>query len=287
MYINDKLYISFENVNENLYFYNIDKNSIKDFNRALIINNYSKSIPRRKFSTNSHLKNGFAPDCECCDEYATKLETKSTIYVTAKASITINNSVSSKRITESLRSNVLSFSTIKIIPNTIDCAFFNDLFKNNAVVQINTYLKYYNDNLNVNTRTHIDLDTYNNVNTSLETFKKKFSVDCCFYGILEVYTSLWKALWITFNQNYGFYDLSNNSARWHNDSLILNDIDKLKDYLKKLQESTYFTDITVKSTLATIKPRYALYHKLYGVPPNLAYEPEKMYLVDKQLLANS
>lgn len=290
VYINDKLYISFENVPDDLYFYNIDKNSVKDFNRALIINNYyksKKSTARRNFSTNINSKDSFAPDCDCCDEYATKLETKSTIYVTAKASITINNSASSTRITESLKSNVLSFTTIKTIPNTIDCAFFNDLFKNNAVVQINTYLKYYNDNLNVNTRTRIDLDTYNNVNTDLETFKKKFSADCCFYGILEVYTNLWKGLWITFNQNYSFYDLSANSAKWHNDSIILNDIDKLKDYLKKLQDSIYFTDISVKSTLATIKPRYALYHKLYGIPPNLAYEPEKMYLVDQQLLANS
>jgi hypothetical protein len=187
-------------------------------------------------------------------------------------------------MTESLTSNVLSFTTIKKISNTIDCAFFNDLFKNNAVVQINTYLKYYNDNLNVNTGTYIDLDTYNNVNTDLETFKRKFSKDCCFYGILEVYTKLWKGLWITFNQNYAFYDLSNNSARWHNDSMILNDIDKLKKYLKELQESSYFTDISVKSTLAILKPRYILYHKLYGIPANLSYNPEKMYLVDQQLL---
>jgi len=284
VYINDSLYISFDNVPTNLYFYNIDKNSVKDFNKVLVYNNFKKTVPRRNFSTNTHLKDSFTAECECCDEYITKLETKSTIYVTAKASIIINNSSTSNRMTESLTSNVLGFSTIKTIANTIDCAFFNDLFKNNAVVQINTYLKYYNDNLNVNTGTYIDLDTYNNVNTDLETFKRKFSKDCCFYGILEVYTKLWKGLWITFNQNYAFYDLSSNSARWHNDSMILNDIDKLKDYLKTLQESSYFTDISVKSTLATLKPRYILYHKLYGMPANLDYDPEKMYLVDKKLL---
>lgn len=284
VYINDALYLSFENVPTNLYFYNIDKDSVKGFNKALVFKNFKKTAPRRNFSTNNHLKDSFTSDCDCCDEYITKLEKKSTIYVTATASITINNSSTNNRMTESLTSNVLSFTTIKTISNTIDCAFFNDLFKNNAVVQINTYLKYYNDNLNVNTGTRIDLDTYNNVNTDLETFKRKFSTDCCFYGILEVYTKLWKGLWITFNQNYAFYDLSNNSARWRNDSMILNDIDKLKEYLKELQESTYFTDISVKSTLATLKPRYVLYHKLYGIPANLAYDPEKMYLVDQQLL---
>ena len=282
IYINDKLYISIDNVPNNLYFYNIDKTLVDKFNKSWALNN-TKSF-RRTFSTNgSNSLKGFETDkCEtgCCGDYFTEKKVHSTIYATAWAGIKTKGTTTR---TESVRSNTLKFTTIKQISNNVDCAFFNDLFKNNAIVQINTYLKNYNENINVNTGVLISTDTYTTVNTLLETFKKKFSPTCCFYDILTIYSSLWKSLWAAYNQKYTFYDLSINSAAWHEDSIILHDIDKLTEYLKKIQEGVYFTEVSVKSTLATIKPRYAAYHKLYGIPPNLAYDPEKMLAIDKEL----
>ena len=282
IYINDKLYISIDNVPENLYFYNIDKSLVNKFNKSWSLNN-TKSF-RRTFSTNgSNLKSAVfeAEKCDgCCDNYVIEEKIYSSIYATAWAAIRTKSTITRS---ESVFSNTLKFTTIKTISNNVDCAFFNDLFQNNAVVQINTYLKNYNDNINVNTGIRIDLDTYTSVNSNLETFKNTFSPTCCFYDILNVYSSLWKSLWAAYNQKYLFYDLSSNSAAWHADSIILHDVDKLNEYLKQVQEGLYFTEISVKSTMATIKPRYATYHKLYGVPNNLEYDPEKMLAIDKDL----
>ena len=60
-------------------------------------------------------------------------------------------------------------------------------------------------------------------------------------------------------------------------SSILDDMDKLKAYLesKKMQYGL-FGEQTVTPIQAILKPQYARYKELYGLPDNMIFDPDKM-----------
>jgi hypothetical protein len=191
---------------------------------------------------------------------------------------------------ESLSSNFLYFKATHgvVLPpvpsDGCDCNYFNKIFKDNTIVQINTWLTNYNDNINVNTHTRIDLDTYNDYNVNLEKLKKSMDPTCCFYGLLSIYEDIWKTLWASYNQKYDYYDLVTNSSRWKEDSNILNNSVLLKDYIKKLESTVApLISITVTQKNLCVKPRYSRYFELYGIPENLEFDPEKMMQIDLEL----
>jgi hypothetical protein len=268
VYINNTFYINIKNTRDKLYLQTIDKNFVRDLLGNALTDNYDfnihiTSLTRDQESLPSKMVNkvdGPYGSTELPNTY------------------------------ESLSSNFLYFKATHgvVLPpvpsDGCDCNYFNKLFKDNTIVQINTWLTNYNDNINVNTHTRIDLDTYNDYNVNLEKLKKSMDPTCCFYGLLSIYEDIWKTLWASYNQKYDYYDLVTNSSRWKEDSNILNNSVLLKDYIKKLESTVApLISITVTQKNLCVKPRYSRYFELYGIPENLEFDPEKMMQIDLEL----
>jgi len=263
VYINNTFYINIKNTRDTLYLHAVDKNFIRNLLGNDLTDNYDfnihiTSLTRDQETSSSKMMNN----------------------VNGPYGLTeLPNTY------ESLSSNYLYFkATPSVVPSDgCDCNFFNKIFKDNTIVQINTWLTNYNNNINVNTQTRIDLDTYNEYNVNLEKLKKSMDPTCCFYGLLSIYEDIWKTLWASYNQKYGYYDLVAKSGQWQDDSKILHNADLLNEYIQKLQKNMYIAEIVVTSSKATIKPRYARYFELYGIPENLEFDPEKMLQIDLAL----
>jgi len=268
VYINNTFYINIKNTRDKLYLQTIDKNFVRDLLGNALTDNYDfnihiTSLTRDQESLPSKMVNkvdGPYGSTELPNTY------------------------------ESLSSNFLYFKATPgvVLPpvpsDGCDCNFFNKLFKDNTIVQINTFLTNYNDNINVNTQTRIDLDTYNNYNVNLEKLKKSMDPTCCFYDILNTYEDIWKTLWASYNQKYDYYDLVAKSGQWQDDSKILHNADLLNEYIQKLKSNhKVLDDLTVTSMKATVKPRYARYFEMYGIPENLEFDPEKLLQIDLEL----
>lgn len=267
VYINNTFYINIKNARDKLYLQTIDKNYIRDLLGNKLTDNYEFNIHITSLTRDQ-------------ESLPSKTMNNAGLYGSTELPNTY----------ESMSSNFLYFkATPGVTPpeppsNGCDCNYFNKLFNDNTIVQINTFLTNYNDNINVNTQTRIDLDTYNNYNVNLEKLKKSMDPTCCFYDILSTYEDIWKTLWVSYNQKYDYYDLVAKSAKWQDDSKILNNTDLLNEYIQKLKSNyTIIDDLTVTSTKATVKPRYARYFALYGIPENLEFDPEKMLQIDLEL----
>lgn len=266
VYINNTFYINIKNTRDKLYLQTIDKNFIRDLLGNKLTDNYDFNIHITSLTRDQ-------------ESFPSKTMNNAGLYGSTELPNTY----------ESLSSNYLYFkATPGVIPpvpsNGCDCSLFNKLFKDNTIVQINTWLTNYNDNINVNTQTRIDLDTYNNYNVCLEKMKKSMDPTCCFYGLLSTYEDIWKTLWASYNQKYDYYDLLAKSNQWHEDSTILHNNDLLNEYIQKLKSNyKVLDDLIVTSAKATIKPRYARYFELYGIPENLEFDAEKMLQIDLEL----
>ena len=267
VYINNTFYINIKNTRDKLYLQTIDKNFVRDLLGNKLTDNYDfnihiTSLTRDQESLPSKMVNkvdGPYGSTELPNTY------------------------------ESLSSNFLYFKARPgVIPpeppsDGCDCNFFNKIFKDNTIVQINTWLTNYNNSVNLNTHTRIDLDTYNDYNVNLEKLKKSMDPTCCFYSILDIYQDIWKTLWVSYEQKYDYYDLLTNSSRWKEDSRILQDTTLLQEYIKNLQKTTTIIELKVDAMKACVKPRYARYFEMYGIPENLEFDPEKLLQIDLEL----
>jgi hypothetical protein len=66
----------------------------------------------------------------------------------------------------------------------------------------------------------------------------------------------------------------NNCEKYKEDSIILNDMSKLKEYIKQLQSSINdATDMSIQAETLTVKPEYIKYIQLYGVPYKAMFDP--------------
>jgi hypothetical protein len=67
-------------------------------------------------------------------------------------------------------------------------------------------------------------------------------------------------------------------------SSILDDNDKLRDYINKLQQQRYLFDVKPLTIIeTTIKPEYAEYIKLYGFPENCVFDSNLLAQIIKNL----
>jgi hypothetical protein len=76
------------------------------------------------------------------------------------------------------------------------------------------------------------------------------------------------------------------SEQWRQDSIILNDMTLLKEYIEEINSRAIIANVAVKSNLATFKPQFTIYNSLYGMPENLIYDPEKMAAILSDLNIN-
>jgi hypothetical protein len=183
---------------------------------------------------------------------------------------------------ESLPSNYIHFTVIEKVQNNCDCAFYNSLFKNDTIIQINNLLTNYNTNIYSNNELYIDLDTYNNYNVCLKKIQQKIDSNCCFCNIINIYEDILKIIWASYNKRNDYFNLVEESKKWKEDSKILNDKELLQEFIKNM-ETTPLISITVNSINCMIKPQYLRYFELYGIPNNLEFDPIKLMEIDLEL----
>ena len=73
------------------------------------------------------------------------------------------------------------------------------------------------------------------------------------------------------------------SEDWKKDSEILNNADKLREYVENLNKTISLFKLGIQSIAVELKQQYIIYHNLYGVPANLEYDPVLMKPILEEL----
>jgi hypothetical protein len=165
---------------------------------------------------------------------------------------------------------------VQVLENIFNCTFYYKIMENFAVKQINSYLVNY---ANDYSKLDIPFDTYNSLGVELVRFENTFDKDNCLINVIGTY----RAILITLGK---YIEINSKLEKCELECQILYDLEKLKKYLEQFNTvTTIFGDIEVNNiTPAIINPIYAKYHKIYGVPTDGFYNPERLYLIETSLL---
>jgi hypothetical protein len=312
IYINNKLYktIKNDNKNNNTHKYKHRFNNSNNSNKAKQFNNSELSISMTAVLNNveSDMSNYYyfrediiqppptppptPPPNDCCCDLTNvnnlltiidqKIDTKSIILMDRLD--TIYNSITNvSNITTSI------FDKVSLFKNCCDCSsnctdfkcncnFYNTLFSSSVITQINNYVSTYIETIYEDSDINIPIDVFDELNMQLVELEDLFITDpsCCFFNIIDIYRNMLKLVKSAYdNKNLAKATLIN-SESWRNDSIILNDREKLQEYINNLSKSFYITSIDVTSTYANLKPQYQIYMQLYGLPENLEFDPYKL-----------
>lgn len=162
--------------------------------------------------------------------------------------------------------------------SSCNCDVYTTLFQSSVITKINEYVMLYVSTINEDTDTYIPFDEFDTLNASLVSLEDLFVSDpsCCFFNVIDIYRNMLKIVKSAFdNKNLAKTTLIN-SEKWRQDSIILHDSTKLSEFIEALNKSYRIMDLGITASKAMIKPQYKIYHELYGIPPNLAYDPHLM-----------
>jgi hypothetical protein len=73
------------------------------------------------------------------------------------------------------------------------------------------------------------------------------------------------------------------SEDWKKDSEILNNAEKLREYVENLRKTISLFKLGIQSIPVQLKQQYVIYHNLYGIPNNLEYDPKLMTPILEEL----
>lgn len=177
----------------------------------------------------------------------------------------------------SILNRILAFKECCCTSNC-DCSFYDSIFTNHAIVQINAYVMQFIATANDETTFTIDFDEYNLLRVQLEDLRELFAQDPsgCFGNIVDIYDNMLHVVKHAFEDKMLRMTIETSAEKWKQDSIILNDRNKLEEYLRALNNNFALLSMTITSEKAMLKPQYMLYHKRFGVPPHLEYDPKKM-----------
>ena len=177
-------------------------------------------------------------------------------------------------------STTASFALININLFTL---YYNEFMKNDIITQINNYLKSFIANPN---SISMSVTEYSELSMGLTSLKTNVPPGTALYDIINTYTSILDSLKQTNNLNSSLQSSNSLADKYLNDSIILNSVTLLQQYLEDLKNSMHniFGNITVDSIVKpTIKEPYNTYHNVYGIPPDLAYDADKLYNIKQSL----
>lgn len=163
--------------------------------------------------------------------------------------------------------------------SSCNCDFYNSLFTSETITQINQHVTSYILTAYEPTDTYISIDEFNELNIGLENLRMLFvntsedDIECCFSNIIDIYKNMLKIIKYAYDEKNLKQSTLINSEKWKQDSIILNDNDKLQDFLESLQKSFSVIDLAITAKKVTIKKQYQTYHDRYGIPNNLEYDP--------------
>lgn len=169
---------------------------------------------------------------------------------------------------------------------TCDYTTFNKLVASDEFTYVNEQMKSLINTGDQPSDYHIDIESFNRVNMQLNNIKALIDPSCYFYNMIELYMNIWKTIYFSYNTKNNLNSLKVTSEQWRQDSIILNDMTLLKEYIEEINSRAIIANVAVKSNLATFKPQFTIYNSLYGMPENLIYDPEKMAAILSDLNIN-
>jgi hypothetical protein len=169
--------------------------------------------------------------------------------------------------------------------SSCNCVFYNALFSSSVITKINNYVSTYIETIYQDTNTYIPIDIFHDLNIELISLENLFVSDpsCCFFNIIDIYRNMIKIVKTAYdNKNLAKSTLIN-AESWKNDSIILNDRDKLNEYIQNLSKNFFVTSVNITSVYANLKTQYQIYIQLYGLPENLDFDTDKLNNILKQI----
>lgn len=154
-----------------------------------------------------------------------------------------------------------------------NCAFYNAIFNHPAIHEINGYVMHYISLAHEDSTFMIDLDTYNRLNIDLANLELLFECDES-DNLITLYKNMLFVVYHAFEDKYLKQSALIASKKWEQDSIILNNKEKLKEYLETLNNNYTLINLTITSLKLNVRPQYAIYHERYGVPQHLEYNPK-------------
>lgn len=134
-----------------------------------------------------------------------------------------------------------------------------------SISKINLYLEYLKNDEYDKVFTTLTTDITQEILYDLQLTKQ--NVDECYHDVLNVYEKIFRSIRLFYFLYSEIYGDKNNCEKYKEDSIILNDIEKLKKYLTELQFNlNEITVVSVKADNLIIKEEYIKYIQLYGVP---------------------
>jgi hypothetical protein len=107
-----------------------------------------------------------------------------------------------------------------------------------------------------------------------DLYDTKRKVGQCYHGLINMYEKMFKSIRYFYFLEGELRNQQNNCEKYKEDSIILNDMSKLKEYIKQLQSSINdATDMSIQAETLTVKPEYIKYIQLYGVPYKAMFDP--------------
>ena len=159
-----------------------------------------------------------------------------------------------------------------LIYNSGSSCSLDALFNDYSISRINYFLQFLKNDQYDEVFSELTTDETQKILYGL--YKLKTSVSDYFGTIIDLYESIFMSVKY-FYFLYG--ELKNNESqclKYKEDSEILNDIEKLKEYIKQQQlNMNAITSFTIKAQKLNIKPEYAKYIELYGLPYKMIFDP--------------
>jgi hypothetical protein len=180
--------------------------------------------------------------------------------------------------------NLCGYDFSYLIPNQslYELCVYNNILTSPVLIELNGYM---NDFVNLDyekLRTILTLSKISQVSAELLTLKN--SMEACYQDVVSSYEEMFTVLVFALSLKAEQDTLNVLLETYKNDAIILKDPVLLQQYLNNIKgQIRVFSDITVTTTYAKIKPKYQEYHRLYGVPPNLFYNAALMAEIEERL----
>jgi hypothetical protein len=182
--------------------------------------------------------------------------------------------------------NPLKNSSIRKVANPV-YSDENDMFPNLSMLNMYAKLSRYIESIKILLYEYslgnisvvadiLTLETYQQISIELNKLSLKGKKYSYYEQLRKNYTYSIAGLYQSIIQ-YSEREACKNTIEQLREKLsILDDPQKLRDYILKFKSSNYFPDTSLTIIKAEIKPEYLEYIKLYGYPESNVFDPDKL-----------
>lgn len=122
----------------------------------------------------------------------------------------------------------------------------------------------------------LTLETYQQISIELNKLSLKGNQYSYYEQLRKNYTYAIAGLYQSIIQYSERESCKNTIEQLREKLSILDDPQKLRDYILRFKSNNYFPDTSLKIIKAEIKPEYLEYIKLYGYPESNVFDPDKL-----------